>query len=409
MKRVRSTYLLAGAVLLAGLVWLLSGVIGQDNQQDLNLTIADATHGSGTAADDDPEVAVRVVESVAIPQGRLLELRARTQNKSTVEVSAETAGKLVKRAVEPGAKVSEGTLLCEIQQGSRRAELARAQASVEQTRTDYQASLRLKEEGFQAGSAIARALATLRAAEADLAAREIDLERTRIVAPFAGLVEVVHVSVGDFLVPGQSCATVVSLNPMLVVAFASERVVGLVELGGPTEIDFIDGTSRTGAITHVSHVADDLTRTYRVETTLENADYSIRSGMTATLKIELASVPAHWVRTSQFALDDAGDIGVRIVDDKSVVHFVPVTVVRETLEGVWVAGLPRVARIITVGQEYVYPGQVVETVTDQRELPAEWSSRLVDQVDSSMDDSAGVHAPSIKSAGESSSDPGQEP
>jgi multidrug efflux system membrane fusion protein len=58
-------------------------------------------------------------------------------------------------------------------------------------------------------------------------------------------------------------------------------------------------------------------------------------------------------------LNDAGTIGVRIVDAENKVRFMPVRIVSEGTGGVWVNGLPERVWLITVGQEEVFDGQVV--------------------------------------------------
>ena len=58
-------------------------------------------------------------------------------------------------------------------------------------------------------------------------------------------------------------------------------------------------------------------------------------------------------------LRDEGVVGVRIVDDADTVRFRPVQVVSEGPDGVWVNGLPERVRLITVGQEEVFDGQIV--------------------------------------------------
>jgi multidrug efflux system membrane fusion protein len=63
-------------------------------------------------------------------------------------------------------------------------------------------------------------------------------------------------------------------------------------------------------------------------------------------------------------LDDAGVIGVKTVDEKSLVHFYPVELVADGADGIWVGGLPREITIITVGQEFVLPGQTVIPVPE---------------------------------------------
>ena len=76
---------------------------------------------------------------------------------------------------------------------------------------------------------------------------------------------------------------------------------------------------------------------------------------------------AHRVSPALLTLGPDGDIGLKIVDEFNRVEFYPVELAMSRLDGVWVTGLPETARIITVGQGYVAPGQVVEAVTGQPE------------------------------------------
>ena len=67
--------------------------------------------------------------------------------------------------------------------------------------------------------------------------------------------------------------------------------------------------------------------------------------------------PCHLLPQSVLTLDDEGVLGVRAVEDGSKVAFHPVTIIKDTREGIWVSGLPLKIDVITVGQEYVQPGQ----------------------------------------------------
>jgi multidrug efflux system membrane fusion protein len=62
---------------------------------------------------------------------------------------------------------------------------------------------------------------------------------------------------------------------------------------------------------------------------------------------------------SVLTLDDDGVLGVRSVEN-NIVAFHPVTILKDTREGVWVTGLPASIDIITIGQEFVLPGQKVD-------------------------------------------------
>jgi multidrug efflux system membrane fusion protein len=45
-----------------------------------------------------------------------------------------------------------------------------------------------------------------------------------------------------------------------------------------------------------------------------------------------------------------------LIDDEAIVSFAPVGIMRDTVDGVWVTGLPDQADVIIAGQEYVIAG-----------------------------------------------------
>jgi multidrug efflux system membrane fusion protein len=112
-------------------------------------------------------------------------------------------------------------------------------------------------------------------------------------------------------------------------------------------------------VTFLSRSADPTTRTFRVELTVPNPDLSLRDGQTAEILIEAQGVMAHLLAASTLTLDDDGTLGVRAIDEGSAAKFYPVTVLRDTMEGIYVTGLPDQVDVITVGQEFVTDGVIV--------------------------------------------------
>ena len=125
------------------------------------------------------------------------------------------------------------------------------------------------------------------------------------------------------------------------------------------------GEEVTGQVTFLSRSADPQTRTFRVEIEVPNDDLRIRDGQTAEIAIASAGVKAHLLPQSALTLNDDGTLGVRLVDEDAVVSFAPVEIMRDTMDGTWVTGLPDVANVIVVGQEYVTAGVTVAPTYDE--------------------------------------------
>ena len=71
---------------------------------------------------------------------------------------------------------------------------------------------------------------------------------------------------------------------------------------------------------------------------------------------------AHLLPQSALTLNDDGALGVRTVDDNSRVKFFEIDIIRDTMNGVWLKGLPKNSTVIIIGQEYVTDGVEVQQV-----------------------------------------------
>ena len=348
------------AVLVLALcaVWLLSGIVGgNDGGENASM----ASRGQAQA-----DIVVRVRTSRASEQSRTLTLRGRTRTRHAVTVRAETAGRVDGRPVEIGDRVSAGDILCQVEINDRELRVREAGDAVDLATLEYEGMQTLREQGLQQEIAVARAKARLSAARRQLLASELELENTAVVAPFGGFVEETHAEVGDYLQMGSPCATVLDLDPIYVEAAVTEQQAPQLGLGSEVQMTMATGETAVGSLTFVGRQSADESRTYPIEVTGPNGDFSISSGLSAELEISLDAQMAHKVGMSYVVLDANGEMGVRAVDGRQQVLFYEIEVVREDPDGLWVSGLPEEVTLITVGQEFVSPGQRVSVQPDTR-------------------------------------------
>ena len=357
---MRKTHLTALLIVLATGVWLASGYFsGVDAVADHPSISEQNAHSKANGARREPTV-VRAQTLTASAFSDEVKIRGHTENKRTVEVRAETQGRVVDRPVERGTHVAAGDLLCRLAVEDRPARVSQAKEAVNQAQIEHEGSLRLQDGGFQSKTAIAQAKSRLATAEAQLEAATLDFERTFIRAPFGGVVEQTLLEVGDYAQPATPCARIVDLDPMLLVGQVSERDVSRLAIGATAVGVLASGETATGTISFIGHQADPATRTFRVEATVANPDHRLLSGATAEIAIVVGEVGAHQISSAVLTLDDAGQMGVRTVDANGRVHFRPVEIVADADHGVWVTGLPSRVTLITVGHQLVVDGERVE-------------------------------------------------
>lgn len=256
-----------------------------------------------------------------------------------------------------------GKVLCQIKVNDRASRLTEAKALADQRSKEYEVARKLFEDGFRSKTQMAQAEAALAASRAAVNTQAISVENTRIKAPFDGVIDDRYVNVGDYMRPGDKCALLIAPEPFLATATLNEQDVGAVSMGDPAVVTLVTGETVNGKVRFVADRADSATRAFKVEVELPNPTASLRDGVSADIRIPVRRVKAQQISPGILVLDDSGKVGVRAVKADKVV-FMPVQVVSDGPEGMWISGLPDQVTVITVGQEFVSDGETVKTVPD---------------------------------------------
>ena len=309
---------------------------------------------------DTPLVRVLAQRSTARAVETGVVLRGRTEAAREVDVRAETSGLVTSEPLRKGAKVAAGDPLCEVAPGVRQAALSEARARLAEAEIAFRAASGLSESGFATETRLANASAALQAAQAGVERAVEEMARLVMHAPFEGILESDTAELGSLLQPGGLCATLIQLDEVRLVGFATELQVERLAVGAPAMARLAAGREVVGSVSFIARSADPQTRTFRVEVTVPNADLSIRDGQSADIVIAAQSETGHLLPSSALTLDDTGSLGLRVVDDAGLVSFAPVTVLRDTPDGVWLSGLPDQVDVIVVGQEFTHDGARVD-------------------------------------------------
>ncbi|HEY7673455.1 MAG TPA: efflux RND transporter periplasmic adaptor subunit [Gammaproteobacteria bacterium] len=362
-----TSILVAGGVTLAVAIWMLSGLLAED---PANPATRSTVRSDDAAEGGNPERRPRVLvqRSSARTVRREILVSARTEPNRQVELRAETDGAVIALGIERGAKVETGQRIVSLDMRDRAARLEEAEALIVQMQLQYEAAERLRGQQFVSEAQIAEAKARLVGAEAAKQRILADIDYTTIEAPFDGVLQERSVEVGDYVQSGDIVAFLVDTDPMIVVGEVNEREVHSLAVGNPGAARLVDDTTVEGTIRYLAPVADENTRTFRVELAVPNPDGNFRAGMTAELRLSAEEITAHSLSASALALADDGTVGVKAVDENNRVRFYPVEIVSTSPEGISVTGLPRELGIISLGQGFVVEGQIVEAVSDREAM-----------------------------------------
>jgi len=209
---------------------------------------------------------------------------ARAEPWTRATLAPEVGGTVIRMGSDVGARVTAGAELLELESSTARAsaEAARIQATEAQRRQREVEQLVRQQATASTDAPAAAAAAAAASREAERAVTL--LEKHRLRAPFAGMVQARRVDVGDFLTAGQVAFELVDLSRLRVVFNAGETEVGAFTVGNTVDVSFPSRSGHRGRAT-VRHVAPATGSNglFRVEADYANTDGEIPGGIAATV------------------------------------------------------------------------------------------------------------------------------
>lgn len=358
--------LLALAIALGAALWMAPALLNPPEKPQPEPLATDIAKQQADAEENLPQV--RVQSMAAKPYVQRIMLNGRTQASKQVNLRAETEGRIIAFPHDEGEDVTAGTLIAQLDAKDREERLAEAEKILKQRKIEYNAAKSLETRGYNSRISLAQATSALETARAALKAAEDELAKTKIIAPFDGLLTNRNAEIGDFVRAGDGLITLAQLDPMEVTGYVSEHKITHIETGQTARIYQRGKHLMNGVISYTSPVADPATRTFEVKITLDNKDRRLVDGMTVEIAIPLDPVPAYEISPSALTLGPEGEIGVKLVNKDDRVLFHPIEILSDRPDSMWVSGLPDNIRLITLGQEFVRTDSLVKPVEAEQML-----------------------------------------
>ena len=362
--KIKGSIVTATILALAVGGWILSGQFG-DSPAPQAAETAPTGPTTGKPKKARALTSVRTRRITAEDYASVVLVTGQTEASRQITIRSQLDGRVEKIGATKGQPVKRGQMLMAFDEEDWPARVEEAKARVTQRKMEHDAARKLAKKGFQAETKLAEAFANLQASNTQLKRMATDLSNTVILAPFDGVLNERHVEIGDVLRKGDPIAMLIDLDPILVTAYVSERDYLSLNRGQAAQAKLADGTEFPGIVRYVSSAADPNTRTFKVELEIPNPGATLVAGVTAELALPLPPIPAHRVSAALFTLDSGGRLGLKTVDPSNTVVFVPIRIVGGTDREVFVTGLPAVANVITVGQDFVVAGEKVTPVPDK--------------------------------------------
>ncbi len=404
-------------LILAGVVgWLGSGQITNVNAQDeANSNTTENKDTNSYKSDDNSKeneelvfsVETKVFKANLIDQS--IELQGQTIHNKKIDVKSETSGNISEINFSRGDKVNKNLSLVLISMDDRKEKLLSAQKDLERLskelilneknrdnllrqniekiklyEIEYASAKQLIDKGLSSKSKLSLASFNLANAEADredikikfestlanleaqitnvkslLKNIKLDIAKTNISAPFDGIISEKMVEETEFISVGTPLFTIIDLDPIKIEGYLSEFDVNKVSVGTNAIIEDSNGIKKNGTITFISPSAEISTRTFEITIEANNKDLTYKSGITTKIIIKGSELKAHKIPPSILTLLDDGTVGVKAVNKENNVVFYPTKTIKDTIDGMWVSGLPESVNLIISGQEYISIGEKI--------------------------------------------------
>jgi membrane fusion protein (multidrug efflux system) len=235
-----------------------------------------------------------------------------------VTMSADLPGTVERIAFESGAAVREGDVLVELDTRQERAQLAAAEADRALARLVLKRMQAMLEKGVISQTDYDRAVAEDESSAARVGEIRATIERKTIRAPFAGILGIRQVNLGQYLSAGTAVVPLQSLDPIYVNFGVPQQEIGDVSAGRLVHVATEDGAGAAeGQITAIDALIDDATRNVQVQATFANPAGALRPGMFVQAEVNLdASRAAVALPASAISYAPYGD-SVFVVTDRS--------------------------------------------------------------------------------------------
>jgi RND family efflux transporter MFP subunit len=328
-------------------------------------------------ATEAPPVNVTVETIVAEPQlADTFELPAVVEPNRVIRVPAEVAGRIEQIGPEKGNVVRAGDLLIQLNADLLRPQFEIAKAQVEYDQIEFERMANLVKEDATARRDLDNATTQLAISKARLEEIRARLDRTRILAPTAGVLNDLLVEEGEYIDSGKPVAEVVETDTVKVVVEVPERDIAFFAVGGKAEV-LVDtkGQQRSlaGSLTFISELADSRTRSTRMEITLKNEERLLRSGQIVRVRLTRQILKDAILIPLLAVIPMEDGMAVYVVNSP---EGVPKTTQAErrqvelgTIKGDRIqvtAGLEAGDKLIIAGHRFVAPGQKVNVIAENK-------------------------------------------
>ena len=252
-------------------------------------------------------VSVSVVKDTVF--SHYLEVQGNVDTKENLIIYPQFAGILNTLNVIAGQKVSKGQLLGTIDDGGLSQQLAQMETQMALAKTTFERQKRLWDQKIGSEIQYLQAQTNMISQQKAVSQMKAQLGKTRIIAPFSGVIDELITEKGQVVGPGQGLIRIVNLNNMFVSTAVPESYIGKLKVGTVVNVYLASlGKTYVGKIRQVANNINPNNRSFGIEVSVPNSENLLRPNQVAKLKIiDYTNSNAVVVPSNVIQVDGNGD------------------------------------------------------------------------------------------------------
>jgi len=254
---------------------------------DLSLELDNINSAIDALGGTEKRQLITAFKSKKQPFEHQLEIQANIKTRQNVLIYPEFAGRLIKLKVEEGQKVKKGTLLAIIEDAGLKDQLDQIKLQLDLTKTTFERTKRLWDQKIGSEMMYLEAQTRYKAAKKQVSQIRQQLAKTKIYAPFSGVIDEIPARLGSNLIPGVTpVLRIVNLNSMFAESDVPENYLPNITKGSKATVTIpaLNLVQKT-QVHQTGNFISATNRTFRVEARLENPEGIIKPNLNARLSI----------------------------------------------------------------------------------------------------------------------------
>ena len=254
---------------------------------DLSLELENINSSIDALGGTEKRQLITAFKSKTQPFEHQLEVQANIKTRQNVLIYPEFAGRLIKLNVEEGQKVKKGTLLAIIKDAGLKDQLDQIKLQLDLTKTTFERTKRLWDQKIGSEMMYLEAQTRYKAAKKQVSQIRQQLAKTKIYAPFSGVIDEISARLGSNLIPGVTpVLRIVNLNSMFAESDVPENYLPNITKGSKATVTIpaLNLVQKT-QVHQTGNFISATNRTFRVEARLENPEGIIKPNLNARLSI----------------------------------------------------------------------------------------------------------------------------